>query len=203
MNKFPDPRDGCYNHVCLKIEEFLSIIRQPSSILRRADAEIRGSYQDNIGRLQISRLSGDQVPMEQCYINLHIIRHADREPCSDRAQQTPLDQRQRQVKASQEGTRVELQDLFNPQRNRDNEEPLNPRRIYIHGRPGVGKTTLCKKVVYDFLYKAMWKELFDRILWVPLRNITSHDNEYELAKLFRDVFFSQCVEEAKTVLRRC
>jgi adenylate kinase family enzyme len=81
---------------------------------------------------------------------------------------------------------------------KDKEETLEPRRIYIHGRPGVGKTTLCKKAVHDCLHQGVWKDLFDRILWIPLRNLTSHNNEYDLAKLLRDEFFSQCVEEDKT-----
>lgn len=140
--------------------------------------------------------------MKQCYIKLNILRHVDGDVCSDQAQKPLPDQKQRHVKVSQEGARIELQELFDPRKDSDNEEPLKPRRVYIHGRPGVGKTTLCKKAVYDFLYKVTWKELCDRILWIPLRDLMSHDNEYSLAKLFRDEFSRNAVEEAKTVLTK-
>jgi hypothetical protein len=69
---------------------------------------------------------------------------------------------------------------------------IETRRILIRGRAGVGKTTLCKKFVHDFIHHGMWKGLFDRILWIPLRNIKKVSKEgYNLEGLFLQEYFSQ------------
>jgi hypothetical protein len=35
----------------------------------------------------------------------------------------------------------------------------------------VGKSTLCKKMVHDFIFKGMWADIIDRVIWVPLRQL--------------------------------
>jgi len=64
---------------------------------------------------------------------------------------------------------VDLPAVFNPRKRGDGE--VNPRRILIRGRAGVGKTTLCKRIVHDFTRHGTWAHLFDRVLWVTLRKL--------------------------------
>lgn len=45
---------------------------------------------------------------------------------------------------------MQLNDLFKA-RLLDGKEK-KPKRILIHGLAGVGKTTLCKKIVYEYIY---------------------------------------------------
>lgn len=61
------------------------------------------------------------------------------------------------------------------QRKGSDDRVMQPSRILIRGRAGVGKTTLCKKIVYEFYQGtwSKWSEPFDRVLWVPLRNLKS------------------------------
>lgn len=66
--------------------------------------------------------------------------------------------------------------------------------MLIRGRAGVGKTTLCKKMVYDFIRQTSlhdaWTQWFDRLLWVPLRNLKRRPGQgYNLSLLFRDEYF--------------
>ncbi|KAI1385835.1 uncharacterized protein F4822DRAFT_355931 [Hypoxylon trugodes] len=65
-----------------------------------------------------------------------------------------------------------------------------PRRVLIRGNAGSGKTTLCKKIVYDFKHEKLWKGLFDRLLWVPLRRLETYDRLSSLEDLFYEEYFS-------------
>jgi uridine kinase len=84
--------------------------------------------------------------------------------------------------------------LFKPRKTRDG-QTRQPSRILIRGRAGVGKTTLCKKIVHEFTHGTMWRDLFDRVLWVPLRNLKLQERrqivEYNFEHLFRHEYFSQ------------
>ncbi|KAK2750099.1 hypothetical protein FQN57_004591 [Myotisia sp. PD_48] len=129
-------------------------------------------------RLKIERLSGALLNMAQCYINLTIIEHKYER------------RRQSQLNASK-SDRISLLSLFDERKPGD--KTVSPQRIFIRGCAGVGKTTLCKKIVHDYYLKGMWKQRFDSILWVPLRRlkIRSRKNEYkDLGDMFRGEYYS-------------
>jgi HEAT repeat protein len=97
------------------------------------------------------------------------------------------------VEMPDQDIQVELPPLFAP-RKRGGVE-TKPRRILIRGRAGVGKTTLCKKIVHEFTRGTwcQWNELFDRILWVPLRNLKLEERRqagYHFVHLFSHEYFS-------------
>ncbi|KAH7176129.1 hypothetical protein EDB81DRAFT_771952 [Dactylonectria macrodidyma] len=163
-----------------------------------ADAWIRDKHY-NTGRLKIERLSGDLLSMDQCYINLAIVEQpggmAGR---SDTAQPSPFSLLARQkVETPEKTIQVELATIFNQRKGCDG-RMIQPRRILIRGRAGVGKTTLCKKMVYDFtcdpqtrLHRS-WTELFDRLLWVPLRHLKGRSAAgYNYEDLFHHEYFSR------------
>ena len=148
--------------------------------------------------LKIERLSGQTLPMEQCYINMAIVKQSDRVP--DRVEEDPAQGSspftllaRLKVEEPHEEQRVELPELFNA-RKIGGQEHLT-RRILIWGRAGVGKTTLCKKIVHEFVrqpvdQKLEWKKLFDRVLWVPLRHLKRLPNDnLSYKSLFVSVFF--------------
>ncbi|KAF6828818.1 peptidase C14 [Colletotrichum musicola] len=196
MNKFPHSGDGCYNLVRQKIEKFLDNIRSPLSILRRADEQIRNVYKKN-DRLIIDRLSGDPLPMEQCYINLALVeqqradnsKHTSKKPTP---QPSPFSLSERlKLGPSHEDLLVKLPKLFEPSKLPDGDTKA-PRRILIRGRAGVGETTLCKKIVHDFIHKNMWQDLFNRVIWVRLRDLKSRSyNEYNLGAVLKQIFFQK------------
>ncbi|KAF5596779.1 NACHT LRR and PYD domain protein [Fusarium subglutinans] len=113
--------------------------------------------------LEIERLSGERLPLEQCYINLM---------------------------GPEGGVRVRFHDLFSAARAHG-AASKHSTRILIRGQAGVGKTTFCKKAVHDFVQDQVWRQHFDRILWVRLRNLLSRDGGNNLKELFCDEFFSQ------------
>jgi HEAT repeat protein/GTPase SAR1 family protein len=97
------------------------------------------------------------------------------------------------VHADKDTDIIPLLSLFEP-RTGSSQTPSVPKRILIEGRAGVGKTTLCKKIVYDHLHHQMWSHLFDWVLWVPLRKLRRRSETtvaYNLENMFYDEYFSQ------------
>jgi HEAT repeat protein len=163
-------------------------------------------------RLEIERLSGKGLPMEQCYINLALVEQAgggggSAAETPKRASELSLLARLK-VERPAKGLEIDLRDIFEPRKARDEKE-LHPRRIFIRGRAGVGKTTLCKKAVHDFIYRGTWSNWFDSLLWIPLRKLPElglRSGRYNLTELFRNEFFSQCPQEddfASTLRAAC
>jgi hypothetical protein len=213
MNKFQGPNDSGFKDVAAKIAAFMkhTHVRHP---VTRADKEIRKSCY-NEERLRIKRLSGQLLNMDKCYINLAISEKSDITNTQDRSE-TDLEPAEDSAKAaspfslaarlkverSSAAGQVQLQGLFNERGGR-NGEKRRPSRVLIRGRARVGKTTLCKKIVHDFIHRKMWHGLYDRILWVPLRNLKQADRQkpgYNLGDLliheFLDVPHSEPLASA-------
>ncbi|QLI63706.1 uncharacterized protein G6M90_00g028960 [Metarhizium brunneum] len=200
MNKFGGPKCQAYSTVAKTIEEMAVKIRE-GSLLARADRMIKERY-FNSGKLKIKRLSGDSLAMRSCYINLAIVEKAGdgkSHEADDSVSFSLLDRQK--VEIPEEIRRVDLSKIFDAQQNKGGKQP---RRILIRGRAGVGKTTLCKKIVHDFYtpeteLHCSWTRLFDRLLWIPLRNLklgnTRDTPGYNLEKLLLHEFFSRPTSE--------
>ncbi|KAK4649721.1 uncharacterized protein QC761_0024270 [Podospora bellae-mahoneyi] len=200
MNKFDGPKCPDYKQVSGKILEFLTKICNGTP-LAQADARIHNVHY-SLERLKIERLSGDLLPMDRCYINLAIVEwlgdNATRGGKGDTAQQSsPFSLLARlKVETPDKTIEVTLPTLFEPRKSQDGQKK-QPSRILIRGRAGVGKTTLCKKIVHDFKYNNLWQGLFNRVLWVPLRNLKVEKRQsagYNFRDLFYHEYFSQDLE---------
>ena len=165
-----------------------------------ADAAVIQHYSTG-DRLQIIRLSKELLPMDGCYINLVIVEQPDlpiddHEPTSASQLASPFTLVARlNVQEPDRSIQVSLPSLFD-QREWDGLFE-RPTHIKIQGRAGVGKTTLCKKIVYDFVHSGMWNDLFDRIFWVPLRDLRRIEGAgHDLETFFRSQYFSQDPDKA-------
>jgi Cdc6-like AAA superfamily ATPase len=96
--------------------------------------------------------------MDQCYINLAIVqepsktaRHAEKGSGETALPYTSFFSltARLNVETPDENIQMELPSLFDSRKD-PNGESIEPRRIFIRGRAGVGKTTLCKKMVSRF-----------------------------------------------------
>ncbi|EXJ86926.1 hypothetical protein A1O3_03880 [Capronia epimyces CBS 606.96] len=155
--------------------------------------------------LKIVRLSGQELPMDQCYINLAIVRrHRQDAPASSSkiaSKSSPFSLLSRlHITERGEQTQVPLSTLFGPCTGPSG-GAKRPRRILIRGQAGMGKTTLCKKVVYDFTHNAMWADSFRRLLWIPLRKLKVQVEGSSIQDLFRDVFFLAHIDGASIARR--
>ncbi|KAF9933248.1 hypothetical protein FBU30_006016 [Linnemannia zychae] len=123
--------------------------------------------------LWIQRVSGEKASLDNCYINLAIVenqaqRENDQKNLKALAfERLPSGER---IEETNPNRLIELEKLFEKQKLRDGSEGV-PKRILIHGRAGIGKTTLCKKLVYEYHHNGLWQDQFDCVVWVPLRQL--------------------------------
>ncbi|KAH6999382.1 hypothetical protein EDB80DRAFT_650193 [Ilyonectria destructans] len=197
MNKFHSPECADYKKVADKIKKIVRKIRAGTP-LEQADAWIRKEHY-NADKLRIERLLGDLLSMDQCYINLAIVEQSG--PDAGRSNEgdanpSPFSLFARQkVETPDKNIEVKLPILFNERKGPDG-RAVQPRRILIRGRAGVGKTTLCKKIVYEFSRGTWseWTRMFNRVLWVPLRNLKLPERRqvpgYNFEHLFSHEYFS-------------
>ncbi|KAM7209828.1 hypothetical protein V8F06_014791 [Rhypophila decipiens] len=155
MNKFSGPHDPGYVSVTGVLDILLCDIHNGRPI-ENADRWIRSRCY-SMKELQIERLSGVLLPINQCYINLAILERPDDKTShsaeavgAQKASPFSLHARLK-VKTPKKAIQVTLPTLFEPRKARDGTEK-RPRRILIRGQAGVGKTTLCKKIVYEFTH---------------------------------------------------
>ncbi|KAI1369379.1 hypothetical protein F5Y08DRAFT_293166 [Xylaria arbuscula] len=208
MNKFPLPccyqhnRDhdpecnpGCshkcdtkcdntdYQLVSARIEDIFAKICDGRPIEKADEHILKACYKDE--NLQVVRITGELLPMERCYINLVIVEYSANK--SMRGQGGAL---QSYIETPSEDIRIDMKHLFDSRQGRDG-KISHPRRILIRGQAGVGKSTLCKKIVHDFTNHTIWRNMFSRILWIPLRNLKILDKaNCNLKAMFHQEYFT-------------
>ncbi|KAH7370292.1 armadillo-type protein [Rhexocercosporidium sp. MPI-PUGE-AT-0058] len=205
LNKFVGPEDPAFESVSYYLKEFAEkalkeLAEKEKALQMNPDAWIRNKHYTP-DKLEIKRLSGDLLSMEHCYINLAIVEQPGRyvavapsgrpPKTGDTPQSSPFSLHARlKIETPSKDIQVALSAIFNERKTSD-DRTITPRRILVRGRAGVGKTTLCKKMVYDFI-RGTWKDLFDRVLWVPLRRLKSwNTREYTLTGLFHHEYFTE------------
>ncbi|KAI0410762.1 armadillo-type protein, partial [Xylaria grammica] len=186
MNKFEGPHCEDYKAVVEQIDMMRQTFR-----LDVDDEILINAY--NTEKLQVKRLSGAVLDIHHCHINLSIVKQSYKSAenasggknVRGASQLSLLDQLR--VEEPDRSLQVPLSELFNNQKG----EKRLCRRIFIQGRAGVGKTTLCKKIVHGFKNGTLWQGLYDRLLWVPLRNLKEKGRELpDYEQLFRLEYFS-------------
>ncbi|GAM53681.1 hypothetical protein EBME_2144 [bacterium endosymbiont of Mortierella elongata FMR23-6] len=139
-------------------------------------------YYDKTSNLSIQRVSGQTVSLDDCYINLAIVesqaqKEKDQAELKKQAaafERLPSSER---LEATNPNKLIPLDQLFEKQRLLDGSEGI-PKRILIQGRAGIGKTTLCKKLVYEYHHNGLWQDRFDSVLWMPLRQLKTHSPQH-------------------------
>jgi GTPase SAR1 family protein len=222
MNKFAHSKCIKCNASCMESKDFglvsdkivkmLHGIRMGSP-LQEADDWIRNKHYTT-DRLRIERLSGEALSMDQCYINLAIVE-VPRKKAQYTAKELDAARHpfpfsytachpfpfvftaRRKVKMPNKNIQIELPSLFDLRKD-SNGQKMQPRRVLIRGHAGVGKTTLCKKMVHEFQTPEFrnWNKLFDRVFWLPLRRLKEWSGPPDnLEKLFLKIYFNQKTEK--------
>ncbi|GJJ77530.1 hypothetical protein EMPS_09889 [Entomortierella parvispora] len=153
--------------------------------------------------LVLYNASGQELDLETCFVNLATT-------------EAPLDQQQHKQDLRAKATgfhripkfeRVEntnteslipLEQLFNERKLRYGHEGV-PGRVLVQGPAGIGKTTLCKKIVHAH-QQGLWRDLFDVVLWIPLRHLRGSKSR-TLEGFFREkVFTAQSIDQGQAEL---
>ncbi|KAF8950975.1 hypothetical protein BGZ46_004225, partial [Entomortierella lignicola] len=163
--------------VAANVAEICKLVESATSICSLDDvrAALLSYYAES---LKILRVSGDELDLDSCYVNLAIVeassqRKRDKSDLESKAKAFQrLPSRGESTDANMELS-IPLEQLFDKRKLRDGNE-AEPKRILVYGRAGVGKSTLCKKIVHSF-QAGKWRDKFDAVLWLPLRHTKDCD----------------------------
>ncbi|KAF9380274.1 hypothetical protein BGX21_002411, partial [Mortierella sp. AD011] len=149
--------------------------------------------------LVIRRVSGAELDLDLCYINLVVVeargqREKDKSNLKSQAVAFQRIPSRGESTDADITSSIPLENLFD-ERKLPNGDKYVPKRILIHGRAGIGKSTLCKKLVH-LHQDSRWKEQFDFVLWLPLRQLKSHNYRNVDGLLNEKYFSSQSKREA-------
>ncbi|KAG0043069.1 hypothetical protein BGZ83_011880, partial [Gryganskiella cystojenkinii] len=171
----------------------LKLLESTLPVLPTMD-QVRTALQDYYNKdLVILRISGEPLPLESCYINLAIVeapeqRKADEEQLKAQTRIYHRMSSYEKIANTNMTVPVALENLFDQRKLRNGKEDF-PKRILIQGRAGIGKSTLCKKLVYAF-QNGLWKERFDAVLWLSLRQLKGFTSR-NLGDLLCEKYFAK------------
>ncbi|KAF9346044.1 hypothetical protein BGX26_002488 [Mortierella sp. AD094] len=141
--------------------------------------------------LAIQRVSGDMMDLESCYMDLTVVQALDQR-LKDKEELRALELAFHRVFSqgkSDELLPIPTEELFYKHKLLDGREDV-PKAILIQGRAGVGKTTLCKKLVLVH-QTGSWRDRFDAVLWLRLHQLKIL-RVRTLEDLLRENHFSHC-----------
>ncbi|KAI8597347.1 NACHT domain-containing protein [Dissophora ornata] len=151
--------------------------------------------------LVILRVSGDELDLETCYVNLAIVeapvqREVEKQDLKEQAAVFHRVWSIDAVERTNMQSSIPLDQLFEKRKLRDGSVNI-PKRILVQGRAGIGKTTLCKKLVHAH-QTGLWRDHFDAVLWLPLRQLKAFKSR-TLEGLLREKFFTQGLSEGDSL----
>jgi HEAT repeat protein len=89
---------------------------------------------------------------------------------------------------------IALSKLFEKQ----DPEDIASNKILILGRAGIGKTTLCQFVAYEWSQGRLWNERYGSVFWIPLRNLNKkyyRDKQDKREQItLAEVIFQECCQ---------
>lgn len=148
----------------------------------------------------IRRVSGEKLPENLIDIDLAV---AERLNSRD---ELPVDGQQERMQMPLHGLLgernvgkrqiVPLHGLFD-ERNVGGEN-IRPQRILIQGRPGIGKTTLCRRLMYEYSWHENLRKKFDLVVRIPVGKL---ENSADLNNLLFEEYF-QAVSEGRDLSNR-
>ena len=77
-------------------------------------------------------------------------------------------------------------------------ESIRPQRIFIRGKPGIGKTTLCRRLMYEYSWHASLRNKFDLVVRIPVRKL---EYSADLNNLLFEEYF-QAISEGRDLSKK-
>ncbi|KAF9180883.1 hypothetical protein BGZ51_005818 [Haplosporangium sp. Z 767] len=190
----------------LEVKAAVDQLKADTGVITMSLEDIRSALEKYYARyLSILRVSGEELELETCFVNLAIVeaptqREKEKHDLKEQAAVFHRIPSFEKVERANMQSSIPSEQLFNKRKLRDGKENI-PKRILVQGRAGIGKTTLCKKLVHTY-QTGQWRDRFDSVLWFPLRQLRGFKSR-NLQGLFREKFFAQgCLhEEAKALAR--
>lgn len=177
------------------VEHIAEQLRPLQSSLKDIKSALKAHYSPH---LKILRISGDVLDIDTCFVNLAIVeapaqREKEKQKLKEQAAVFHRIPSSEAVRGSNIESSIRLEQLFDKRMLRDGKEGI-PQRILVQGRAGIGKTTLCKKIVH-LHQRGLWADRFEAVLWLPLRRLRGSTCRTLESLLREKVFTSQLDRE--------
>ncbi|KAF9080469.1 hypothetical protein BGX23_002121 [Mortierella sp. AD031] len=184
-----------------QLAEISSHIRPSHSSLEKIQSALKTHYSPN---LKILRISGEDLDIDTCFVNLAIVeapaqREKEKQELKELAAAFHRIPSSEVVRGSNIESSIRLEQLFETHKLRDGKEGI-PQRILVQGRAGIGKTTLCKKIVH-LHQSGLWTDRFEAVLWLPLRRLRGSTCRTLESLLREKVFTAQLDREQEELAR--
>lgn len=143
---------------------------------------LRERYKNHDDCRYVQLLFGEKKPIEECFVNLTIVKQAKQQEQAKRSlENEKVLGRERyitwheDIHRDDEKEPIKMAEIFNERLKEDEKEPRKrfPKKILVHGWAGIGKTTLLRKIAYEWATEQLWKDKFDVVLWIRLRKLNS------------------------------
>ncbi|KAG0011983.1 hypothetical protein BGZ80_000288, partial [Entomortierella chlamydospora] len=165
------------------------------STLEEVHAALHNHYR---GNFFVQRVSGDKKSLDSCFINLAVVAAQDQKQKDKEELKASVMISSQERKKADPLVSIPIEELFDKRKLRDGRVDA-PKKILIHGRAGVGKTTLCKKLIHLYQQGALWRDRFDAVLWLPLRQLRTLKPR-NLEDLLYQSYFSSHLNKEKEKL---
>ncbi|KAF9934491.1 hypothetical protein BGZ67_003810, partial [Mortierella alpina] len=194
-----DRRDATMENMPATLNAIRQAVVIPPPSLEDVHSALKTYYERD---LAILRVSGEKLDLETCFVNLAIVeapaqREKDKKDLKEQATVYHRIPSSEAVEGVNMQAPIPLESLFDKRKLRDGNEGI-PKTILVQGRAGVGKTTLCKKLVHAH-QTGLWRDRFDTVLWLPLRQIKAFKAR-TLEELFREKFFIRGLDQEGVML---
>ena len=121
-----------------------------------------------LDQASIQRVSGERLPENLSDIEMAVVeRPQSGGDNQGKGQET--EERQTEERQIEERQLVSLHGLFDERNVAGNS--IRPKRIFIQGRPGIGKTTFCRRLMYEYSWNKNLQKKFDLVVRVPVRKL--------------------------------
>ncbi len=118
-------------------------------------------------------LTNTAFPIESFFTQLSIVSHASQEKKEEEARQRDPNMvekdslREIYARLCTAEKSIEIHNLF--------DEKQAAKRVLVLGRAGIGKSTLCQKIAYDWAAGTLFAEKFSLVYHIKLRDFNSQD----------------------------
>ncbi|KAF9080161.1 hypothetical protein BGX23_002568, partial [Mortierella sp. AD031] len=192
LKKLKDPQSHPWN----------DILPADLTVLEEIQSALKAHYAPD---LFIRRVSGVELDLKTCFVNLAIVeapaqREKEKQDLKEQAAVFHRIPSFEAVERTNIQSSIPLEQLFNKRKLCNGEEDV-PKRILVQGRAGIGKTTLCKKLVHAH-QDGLWRDLFDIVLWLPLRQLRGSTSRTVESLLSEKIFITQQHNQKQEELAR-
>ncbi|XP_063145299.1 NACHT, LRR and PYD domains-containing protein 12-like isoform X5 [Candoia aspera] len=168
------------NDVAKKLEETLQKVADVDAHQLPDSSDYKSHVKKKIQRMEDpNSIPGEYVPLNQRYSNLIILDyHRSEEEREHEIMATGRKHAEIISKRAKSSTSIER--LFNPDKH-----GLAPQVVVLQGAAGIGKTTMAKKIMFDWASQQLYQDKFNHVFYIYCRemNLRADSEKSSIAEI--------------------